>query len=156
MHPSVKWVHTGSICLRASHGCLLSSQSSLAPSLPTFPFLFMREHKAVGLSSQGSSRHLLRRPQVLFFPCPNEQGNEKAFLESVKENPSFFPRGITEQRLLSENVLISKEHNDPPPPPQHPLLKGRLPGFVEVPECSELRCTPYKLFAIWWVQPTAP
>lgn len=92
-HPSVKWVHTGSICLQASHGCLFSSQSSLAPSLPTFPFLFMQEHKAVGLSSQGSSRHLLRRPQVLFFPCPNEQGNEKAFLESVKENPFILSSG---------------------------------------------------------------
>lgn len=92
-HPSVKRAHAGSIYLLSPHGCLLSSQSSLAPSLPMFPFLFMQEHKAVGLSSQGSSRLLLRRPQVLFFPCPNEPGNEKAFLESVKENPFILSSG---------------------------------------------------------------
>lgn len=123
-----------------SHGCLLSSQSLPAPSLPTFSLLFMQELEAVGISSQGSGRHLLRRPQFYSSPVLTSKVMKRHSKSQWRRTPSFFPRGITEQRLLSENVLISKQHNDLPPPPQHALLKDILPEFVEVPECSKLRC----------------
>lgn len=150
-HPSVKWVQTGSICLWHSHGCLLSSQSSLTLSLPTFSFLFMQELRAVGISSPGSGRHLFRRPQFLFFPCPNEQGNERAFQESVKENPFILSSGN------SWAAIAIREHSDSqatqrpalPPPPLY--LLSRVYPRVH----GSSRMYPLKLFIILWVQPTA-
>lgn len=73
-------------------------------SPPTFSYSW-RNSNALGVLSQRSCKHLFMRPQFLFFPFPNEEGNEMAFQESMEENPLVLSSGN------SWALIVIREHS---------------------------------------------